>query len=90
MKVKYGRKNGEVYAEVAATRLFWALGFWADRMYPVQVTCRNCPVEPWFWSTEKRVDEKTFEIAAIERRLPGKRIQSKEDEGWRWAELDTA
>ena len=89
VKVKYGEKNGEVYAEVAATRLFWALGFGADRMYPVQVTCRNCPIEPWYWATEKRVPEKTFEIAAIERRLPGKRIQTKEDEGWKWPELDT-
>jgi len=58
-------------------------------MYPVQVTCRNCPIEPWYWATEKRVREKTFEIAAIERRLPGKRIQTKEDEGWKWPELDT-
>ena len=81
VKVKYGRKNGEVYAEVAATRLFWALGFGADRMYPVQVTCRNCPIEPWYWSTEKRVDEKTFEIASIERRLPGKRIETQGGRG---------
>jgi hypothetical protein len=58
-------------------------------MYPVQVTCRKCPIEPWYWATEKRVPEKTFEIAAIERRLAGKRIETKEDEGWRWAELDT-
>jgi hypothetical protein len=89
VKVKYGRKNGEVYAEVAATRLFWALGFGADRMYPVQVTCRNCPIEPWYWASEKRVPEKTFEIAAIERRLAGKRIETKEDEGWKWPELET-
>jgi hypothetical protein len=88
VKVKYGRKNGEVYAEVGATRLFWALGFPADRMYPVQVTCRNCPIEPWYWSDSKRVDQKTYEIAAIERRLAGKRIQTKDDEGWSWAELD--
>ncbi len=54
VKVKYGRKNGEVYAEVAATRLFWALGFGADRMYPVQVTCHNCPIEPWYWSTDEK------------------------------------
>jgi hypothetical protein len=89
VKVKYGRKNGEAYAEVAATRLFWALGFGADRMYPVQVTCRNCPIEPWYWATEKRVPERTYEIAAIERRLAGKRIETKEDEGWKWPELDT-
>jgi hypothetical protein len=89
VKVKYGRKNGEVYSEVAATRLFWALGFGADRMYPVQVTCRNCPIEPWYWSAEKRVPQKTFEIASIERRLAGKRIETKEDQGWNWSELDT-
>ena len=27
VKVKYGAENGEVYGEVAATRLLWALGF---------------------------------------------------------------
>ena len=89
MKVKYGQKNGEVYAGVAATRLFWALGFGADALYPVQVICHNCPIEPWWWSTEKRVDETKYEIASIERRLPGERIETKEDEGWRWSELDT-
>ena len=30
VKVKYGENNGEVYGEVAATRLLWALGFGAD------------------------------------------------------------
>jgi hypothetical protein len=33
LKVKYGRENGEVFAEVAASRLFWALGFYAERMW---------------------------------------------------------
>jgi hypothetical protein len=89
VRVKYGRKNGEVYAEVAASRLFWALGFGTDRVYPVQVTCRNCPIEPWYWSSEKRVDEKTFEIASVERRLEGRKIETKPDEGWHWPELDT-
>ncbi len=45
VKVKYGKTNGEVYAEVAATRLLWALGFGADRMYPVRVICRGCPAD---------------------------------------------
>ena len=45
VKVKYGKTNGEVYAEVAATRLFWALGFGADHMYPVRVICRGCPAD---------------------------------------------
>lgn len=44
VKVKYGLDNGEVYAEVAASRLFWALGFFADRMYPVKVTCPQLPL----------------------------------------------
>jgi hypothetical protein len=39
--------NAEVYTEVAATRLLWVLGFAADRSYPVQVTCTDCPEEPW-------------------------------------------
>ena len=43
LKVKYsapasgsiaGQSNAEVFAEVAATRLLWALGFGADAMYP--------------------------------------------------------
>ena len=42
LKVRYGEENGEVYAQVAATRLLWALGFAADRMYPVRVICRGC------------------------------------------------
>ena len=46
VKVKFGRDNGEVYAEVAATRLFWALGFPVDRMYPVRVLCDGCPPGP--------------------------------------------
>src|SRR5262249_28144174 len=43
LKVKFGRSNGEVYAEVAASRLFWALGFYAERMYPVRIDCHGCP-----------------------------------------------
>src|SRR5262245_37640427 len=41
LKVKYGGDNGEVYAEVLSTRLLWALGFGADRMYSVRVVCRD-------------------------------------------------
>ena len=43
VKVKYGGDNGEVYGEVLATRLLWALGFGADAIYPVNVVCRGCP-----------------------------------------------
>jgi hypothetical protein len=87
-KVKYGKGNGEVYAEVAASRLLWALGFGAERMYSVQVTCRNCPIEPWFWSSERKVEVTKFEIASIQRKLDGEEIEVAGREGWAWPELD--
>jgi membrane-associated phospholipid phosphatase len=75
VKVKFGIGNGEVYAEVAATRLLWALGFGADRMYPVRVMCRGCP--------ESIGD--IIDPAVLERRMPGKDLP---DDGWSWMELD--
>lgn len=49
VKVKYeaGGRYKEVFGEVLGTRLFWALGFHADRMLPVRVTCRGCPEHPF-------------------------------------------
>lgn len=49
VKVKYeeGGRYKEVFGEVLGTRLFWALGFYADRMLPVRMTCRGCPEHPW-------------------------------------------
>ena len=48
IKVKYGRDNAEIYAEVAASRLLSALGFPADRMYVVKrVRCFGCPPDPF-------------------------------------------
>jgi hypothetical protein len=77
LKVKYGRNNGEVFAEVAASRLFWALGFAAEHMYPVRVICRGCP--EGIHGTE---------IASIQRKSPGKDIETGEVSGWSWSELD--
>ena len=77
VKVKYGPDNGEVYAEVAATRLLWALGFGADRMYPVKVVCKGCPAEAV-----------GTDIAAIERKMDGTEIESDIETGWAWRELD--
>lgn len=48
-----GRRNLEVWGEVLSSRLLWALGFPADRVYPVQVECRNCPAEPWTYIKER-------------------------------------
>jgi hypothetical protein len=77
LKVKYGRTNGEVFAEVAASRLFWALGFYAERMYPVRVVCRGCPAAI-----------KDTEFASIERKIPGRDLDGAEVVGWAWPELD--
>jgi hypothetical protein len=87
VKVKYGQTNGEVYGEVAASRLLWALGFGADHMYPVQVQCRDCPSDPARDSRERR-PEVLFNPAAIERKMPGEEMESSPDSGWSWRELN--
>lgn len=85
LKVKYGGSNGEVYAEVAATRLMWALGFGADAMYPVQVVCRGCP--PALMGTFREdTGEYVFDPATVERKMPG--VELPGPEGWSWKELD--
>ncbi len=75
-KVKFGQGNGEVFGEVAASRLVWALGFGAEREYPVRVVCRGCP---------RNVTGTDF--AAIQRSLTGADIESFSGSGWAWPEL---
>ena len=87
LKVKYGEDNAEVYGEVLSTRLLWALGFGADRMYPVRVICRGCPET----IKAERVlpsGEKVFDPAVIERKTPGWEVESHKNQGWAWSELD--
>jgi hypothetical protein len=86
VKVKYGADNGEVYGEVLATRLLWALGFGADRMYPVTVVCRGCPED--LGGTPVRGDAVRFDAAVIERKLPGAEWSPDGREGWAWNELN--
>lgn len=91
LKVKYGRENGEVYAEVAASRLLWALGFGADRMYPVKVECTGCPPElakADVGATMAADGVTRFEYAAIERKTDGEEIESDKGAGWSWQDLD--
>ena len=87
VKVKYGKNNGEVYAGVAATRLLWALGYGADALYPVHVVCRGCPVG---LAEAGGLEEGAvrFDVAEIERKMPGREIQSHAMSGWAWSELD--
>ena len=83
VKVKYGRDNGEVYAEVAATRILWALGFTADAMYPVRVRCHGCE------GGTPDGDAQLFDPATIERKVGGRTLADEGGEGWAWPELDT-
>jgi hypothetical protein len=95
VRVKYGRKNPEVFGEVAATRLLSALGYGADRMYVVdKVRCFGCPPFPYpkvgildaLLMDPNKVT--VFETAVIERRLPGQDIRGASVRGWGFNELD--
>jgi hypothetical protein len=85
LKVKYGGANGEVYGELLATRLLWALGFGADAMYPVNVICRGCP-QP-LGGIERPGGEYRFDPAVVERKLAGAEWPEKDESGWSWQEL---
>jgi len=87
VKVKYGLGNGEVYAEVAATRLLWALGFGADREYPVHVVCLGCP-SSLHGVMDPTGHKGVFDIATIERKMPGHELDGPQGPGWAWKELN--
>jgi hypothetical protein len=104
IRVKYGRGNPELHAEIAATRLLSALGFFADHMYVVaRVRCAGCTMFP-FQSLkclgETRIEKACFpggidygshtefDAVAVERRLEGRRLESTPDQGWAWYEID--
>jgi hypothetical protein len=87
VKVRYGKNNGEVEGGLLASRLLWALGFGADRVYPVRVICRGCSPDPW--NRRKRIPgEQVFDPATIERKPPGHDMNGEDKGGWSWAELD--
>jgi hypothetical protein len=86
VKVKYGGANGEVYGEVLATRLLWALGFGADAMYPVNVICHGCPDR--LGGTILANGDSRFDPAIIERKYPAEEWPKHGPPGWSWRELD--
>jgi hypothetical protein len=74
--------NGEVFGEVLATRLLWALGFHADGVYPVKVICYGCSETPFGQTKrEKTADGKLvarhFFWGAVESKHPGKTIEEE-------------
>ena len=70
-KVKYHADDRfkEAYGGVLGTRLFWALGFYADRVLPLRVRCRHCPKEPWRWVNARKNKQRTGEDGTL-RALP--------------------
>jgi hypothetical protein len=87
VRVKYSSR--ETYAEIAATRLLWALGFYTDEVYPVKLRCLGCPKKnPSHPAKDEPRIEMVFEDAIIERNFPGVEIGEFSDEGWKWEELD--
>jgi hypothetical protein len=87
LKVKFGADDNEVYAELPATRLMWALGFYADSWFPVRVECHNCPENPVSGSGPAAT--RTYDPATIVRKYPGHKMYEvgKPEQGWEWAEL---
>ncbi|HEY8039022.1 MAG TPA: hypothetical protein VIF15_04480 [Polyangiaceae bacterium] len=94
VKVKYGRSNREIYGEVLASRLLWAVGVASDADYPVRMRCRGCPVEPWLaYRDFPRPDPsprglRTIDDAVVQRLYPGVVLQEHVDQGWSFDDLD--
>lgn len=96
IKVKYGVDNGEIYAEMAFSRLMYALGFFHDHYYPVRVSCSNCPKDPWDYIKRGEVNGNkprahgvvNFVPALIERKHKGDRIENKPNQGVTWEEFN--
>lgn len=88
VKVKFRKDNRETYAEVASTRLLWALGFYADAMFPVRLECLNCPADPHKGTGPRAT--RSFTEAVIERKAPGRKMyeEGNEDQGWSWKEFE--
>ncbi len=88
LKIKYDPiYNTEVYSEVAATRLFWGLGFYSEKMYSVITHCANCPKDPFTSNLPPR-GLITFDPSTIQNKLKGEKIWvDSENDGWSWSEL---
>lgn len=87
-------RDNEVFTEVAASRILWALGFPADHMYSARAAhCIGCGSDP-FKNNLKENTASThdkpvgFNIVAIERLLPMEPIDPEDDETWPWAEAN--
>jgi hypothetical protein len=88
IKVKYDVKNREVFSEIIGTRLAWATGFIADAVYAVSLNCKNCPRDPWAAKDGETGAGQFYQLAAVERELPGKSIKVGDESGFDFKEVD--
>jgi hypothetical protein len=81
--------NREVFAEIVATRLFWALGFDADAVYPVIIRCQDCPEDPM---NERGPRAARRYLGLVEALYEGTIISSSSnpDQGWSFGEVRKA
>ena len=101
-KVKYlmppypnnSARDNEVFTEVAAARILWALGFAADHMYSARTAnCIGCGSDPFKNNLKENrasIHDKpvAFNVVAIERLLPMEPIDPGDDETWSWADAN--
>jgi hypothetical protein len=88
IKVKYDLRNREVFSEIIGTRLAWATGFLADAVYAVSLNCKNCPRDPWAAKDGETGAGQLYQLAAVEREVPGKSIRIGEEGGFDFKEVD--
>jgi hypothetical protein len=102
IRAKYGYGD-EIPSEAAATRLLTALGFGADTVTLVErVRCYGCPKEPFLTmkvvtaSRTRRLYERVvnhdafeeFHWVAVEQKFDAPEIETKDQRGWAFHELD--
>ena len=102
IRAKYGYGD-EIPGEAAATRLLTALGFGADSVTLVErVRCYGCPKEPFLTmkvvtaSRTRRLYEhvvnhdafEEFHWVAVERKFEAPEIETNDQQGWAFYELD--
>lgn len=77
-------RESEGFTETAASRVFWILGYPADRMYNVaQVNCFGCSADPFVQTEFKNGSTATFYDAAIEKKYDAKKLY----DGWSWNDV---
>jgi hypothetical protein len=100
IKVKYLRpahpnhdkRFNEVFTEIAASRILWALGFPADHQYPVgTASCVGCTADPFKDNLKDNTallaaTPATFKVALVERQIDWDDIDPEGDETWSWTD----